>query len=50
MSMLDVFACADRIKTVCDGEEDCSAYVEQLTNLTTLLGKNATDCALSKHR
>ena len=38
MSMLDVFACADRIKAVCDGKEDCSTYIEQLTNITALLG------------
>ena len=38
MSMSDIFACADRVKAVCDGKEDCGTYIEQLTNITALLG------------
>jgi hypothetical protein len=38
MYMQDIFACADRIRAVCDGKVECSAYIEQLNNITSLLG------------
>ena len=48
MSMPDIFACADRIKAVCDGKEDCGAYLEQLTNITALLGNEGDRLRLTQ--
>jgi hypothetical protein len=39
--MQDIFACADRIRAVCDGKVDCGEYIKQLKNITALLGNDS---------